>query len=136
MRRRLPWTPPRHGASPPAVAAERAPARDEPPSAPSAHASAPQSTPVDDASLGAPSDAGRFASPQALETALRRAAYVADDALSTAAFLALALGKPLLLEGAPGVGNQFRRITRTPVGIHCRHRGTAAGLDSSDDLAH
>src|ERR1700752_4414750 len=43
-------------------------------------------------------------SPQALEKALRAAYYLADDGLSTAAYLALALGKPLLLEGAPGVG--------------------------------
>ena len=39
-----------------------------------------------------------------LEEALRAAYYLADDELSTAAYLALALGKPLLLEGAPGVG--------------------------------
>ncbi|MFK7752129.1 MAG: AAA family ATPase, partial [Sedimentitalea sp.] len=32
------------------------------------------------------------------------AQYLADDALATAAYLALALGKPMLLEGAPGVG--------------------------------
>jgi MoxR-like ATPase len=43
-------------------------------------------------------------SPRELEEALRAAYYVADDELSTAAYLALALGKPLLLEGAPGVG--------------------------------
>jgi MoxR-like ATPase len=43
-------------------------------------------------------------SPQELEEALRAAYYLADDELSTAAYLALALGKPLLLEGAPGVG--------------------------------
>ena len=30
--------------------------------------------------------------------------YLADDGFATAAYLALALGKPLLLEGAPGVG--------------------------------
>jgi MoxR-like ATPase len=42
--------------------------------------------------------------PEALERALRAAFYVADEGLSTAAYLALALGKPLLLEGAPGVG--------------------------------
>jgi MoxR-like ATPase len=42
--------------------------------------------------------------PDALATALREAQYVADEGLATAAFLALALGKPLLLEGAPGVG--------------------------------
>jgi MoxR-like ATPase len=43
-------------------------------------------------------------SPQELEEALRAAYYLADEDLSTAAYLALALGKPLLLEGAPGVG--------------------------------
>ena len=42
--------------------------------------------------------------PEALERALRSALYLADDGLATAAYLALALGKPLLLEGAPGVG--------------------------------
>ena len=46
----------------------------------------------------------RFQSPAALESAMRSAAYIAGEGLSTAAFLALALGKPLLLEGAPGVG--------------------------------
>lgn len=43
-------------------------------------------------------------SPGALQDALVAAQYLADDGLSTAAYLALALGKPLLLEGAPGVG--------------------------------
>lgn len=42
--------------------------------------------------------------PEALARAMRDAQYVADEGLSTAAYLALALGKPLLLEGAPGVG--------------------------------
>jgi MoxR-like ATPase len=45
-----------------------------------------------------------ISSPGELEEALRAAYYLADDELSTAAYLALALGKPLLLEGAPGVG--------------------------------
>ena len=43
-------------------------------------------------------------SPDRLAAALRDAQYLADEGLSTAAYLALALGKPLLLEGAPGVG--------------------------------
>lgn len=43
-------------------------------------------------------------SPEALAGALGDAQYVADETLATAAYLALALGKPLLLEGAPGVG--------------------------------
>ncbi len=42
--------------------------------------------------------------PGALAAALRDAQYIADEGLATAAWLALALGKPLLLEGAPGVG--------------------------------
>ena len=43
-------------------------------------------------------------SPDALQRALIDAQYLADDALATASYLALALGKPMLLEGAPGVG--------------------------------
>lgn len=43
-------------------------------------------------------------SPTELQEALRGAQYLADDPLATAAYLALALGKPLLLEGMPGVG--------------------------------
>jgi MoxR-like ATPase len=43
-------------------------------------------------------------SPVALRDALTVAQYIADDGLATSAYLALALGKPLLLEGAPGVG--------------------------------
>jgi MoxR-like ATPase len=42
--------------------------------------------------------------PEALARALKDAFYLADPELATAAWLALALGKPLLLEGAPGVG--------------------------------
>lgn len=43
-------------------------------------------------------------SPSALRSALGGAQYIASDELATAGYLALALGKPLLLEGAPGVG--------------------------------
>lgn len=50
-----------------------------------------------------PSIAG-IDSPPRLAEVLRDAQYIADQGLSTAAYLALALGKPLLLEGAPGVG--------------------------------
>lgn len=45
-----------------------------------------------------------ISSPAELQQALTGAQYLADDGLATAAYLALALGKPLLLEGAPGVG--------------------------------
>ncbi len=43
-------------------------------------------------------------SPVALAQALDAAQYLADESLSTSVYLALAMGKPLLLEGAPGVG--------------------------------
>lgn len=43
-------------------------------------------------------------SPSALRSALNGAQYIASDELATAGYLALAMGKPLLLEGAPGVG--------------------------------
>lgn len=45
-----------------------------------------------------------FASIDALQAALAAQAYVSDRALATALFLALQLGRPLLLEGEPGVG--------------------------------
>ena len=45
-----------------------------------------------------------ISSPDELGSALRAAQYLAGDDLATSAYLALALGKPLLLEGAPGVG--------------------------------
>jgi MoxR-like ATPase len=45
-----------------------------------------------------------ISSPEALAAALQGAMYIADDGIATAGYLALALGKPLLLEGAPGVG--------------------------------
>ena len=45
-----------------------------------------------------------ISSPGELADALCDAQYLAGEGLATAAYLALALGKPLLLEGAPGVG--------------------------------
>lgn len=44
------------------------------------------------------------ASPEAVAERLAASRYLADESLATAIFLALRLGKPLLLEGAPGVG--------------------------------
>ena len=44
------------------------------------------------------------ASPEAIASQLASASYIADEGLATAIFLAIRLGKPLLLEGTPGVG--------------------------------
>lgn len=54
--------------------------------------------------VGHPSAERIAPSPEALAARLAEAAYLADDGLATAIFLAIRLGKPLLLEGAPGVG--------------------------------
>ncbi len=50
------------------------------------------------------SDASTFSSIDALQSALSAHSYVADRPLATAVYLALKLGKPLLLEGEAGVG--------------------------------
>ncbi len=105
MRRRLAWTPPAKSGrkSPAAPAGVSEPASDRGAEGRTVAGSAPAwgSEPAQ------PRPAPRFRrfdSPEALGVALRGAAYVAGEGLSTAAFLAISLGKPLLLEGAPGVG--------------------------------
>jgi MoxR-like ATPase len=45
-----------------------------------------------------------FTGPEAVQAELAAVAYFADDGLATAVYLSAALGKPLLLEGEPGVG--------------------------------
>ena len=46
----------------------------------------------------------QFASVDELRQALDGEAYIVDEGLATALFLAQRLGQPLLLEGEPGVG--------------------------------
>jgi MoxR-like ATPase len=46
----------------------------------------------------------RPASPAEVETRLAETGYLADDGLATVAWLALTMGRPLLLEGEPGTG--------------------------------
>jgi len=49
-------------------------------------------------------------SPEALEKALRAAYYLADDGIATAAYLALALGKP---QSTPRSGQLLAKAIRT-----------------------
>jgi MoxR-like ATPase len=71
----------------------------------------------------------------ALDAALADAGYFADETLVTALYLALELGKPLLLEGLPGVGktevaNTLARILkREPIRLQCYE-----GIDASKAL--
>lgn len=74
-------------------------------------------------------------SPHKLRDALNDAQYIANDELSTAGYLALALGKPLLLEGEPGVGKTEAAkaiasvLGRTVVRLQCFE-----GIDASAAL--
>lgn len=45
-----------------------------------------------------------FASPESIGAALRASGYLPDQGLAMAVHLAMRLGRPLLLEGSPGVG--------------------------------
>ncbi|HSO64822.1 MAG TPA: AAA family ATPase, partial [Ornithinibacter sp.] len=45
-----------------------------------------------------------FGSAHDLTSALGETGYLADDALATVTWLALRLGRPLLMEGEPGTG--------------------------------
>jgi MoxR-like ATPase len=51
-----------------------------------------------------PTPTSMFASPADALTRLSAEDYIADDALAMSVFLALRMGRPLFLEGAPGVG--------------------------------
>jgi len=61
---------------------------------------------------------------------LARAGYVADDAIATAVFLALKLGRPLLLEGEAGVGKtEIARALATALGRELIRLQCYEGLD-------
>lgn len=76
-----------------------------------------------------------FSTPSTLQNALVDAQYLADDTLATSAYLSLALGKPLLLEGAPGVGKTEAAkamagvLGRTVVRLQCYE-----GIDAASAL--
>ncbi|MCP5065009.1 MAG: AAA domain-containing protein, partial [bacterium] len=74
-------------------------------------------------------------SPEQLEAALRDAVYLADEGLSTAAYRALALGKPLLLEGAPGVGKtEAAKAISAVLGRNLIRLQCYEGIDSANAL--
>jgi MoxR-like ATPase len=61
--------------------------------------------------------------------------YFADEALLTALFLAMELGKPLLLEGAPGVGKtQIAKTLATVLKRECIRLQCYEGIDASKAL--
>jgi len=67
-----------------------------------------------------------------VEAALARQAYVADRALATVVFLALRLGKPLFLEGAPGTGKtEIAKALAAALGRRLIRLQCYEGLDSA-----
>ncbi len=76
-----------------------------------------------------------FAGPEAVQEELEAVAYFADDGLATAIFLSAALGKPLLLEGEPGVGKtEVARALAVATGRDLIRLQCYEGLDAAQAL--
>lgn len=76
-----------------------------------------------------------FPSPEALVAELHQRGYVADEGLATAIFLALRLGKPLLLEGAPGVGKtEAAKVIASAIGSQLVRLQCYEGIDAAHAL--
>ncbi|MDP9330686.1 MAG: MoxR family ATPase [Actinomycetota bacterium] len=70
-----------------------------------------------------------------LQEQLRGEAYLADRGLSTAIFLALSLGKPLLLEGEAGVGKtEVAKVLSSLLGRRLIRLQCYEGIDASQAL--
>jgi MoxR-like ATPase len=76
-----------------------------------------------------------FAGPEAVQDELAAVNYFADDGLATAVFLSAALGKPLLLEGEPGVGKtEVARALAVAAGRELVRLQCYEGLDAAQAL--
>src|SRR4051812_24519907 len=74
-------------------------------------------------------------SPEAVRQELATVRYFADEGLSTAVFLSMAMGKPLLLEGEPGVGKtEVARALAGATGRELIRLQCYEGLDASQAL--
>lgn len=70
-----------------------------------------------------------------LDAELAAAGYLADETLVTALYLALELGKPLLLEGVPGVGKtEVAKALAAILGRECLRLQCYEGIDSTKAL--
>ncbi|CAN5763465.1 MoxR family ATPase [soil metagenome] len=77
----------------------------------------------------------RPSSPAAMASALAEHAYLADRGLSTAMFLALSLGRPLLLEGEAGVGKtEMAKALAATLGVELIRLQCYEGIDAGQAL--
>jgi MoxR-like ATPase len=78
---------------------------------------------------------GAIASPEVLAARLERELYLTGEELSTAVFLALKLGKPLLLEGMPGVGKtEAAKALSSALGLNLIRLQCYEGIDAGHAL--
>ena len=78
---------------------------------------------------------GIAVSPEAVMSGLAALDYLADEGLATAIFLAIRLGKPLLLEGAPGVGKtQAAKAVAEAMGCDLVRLQCYEGIDAAHAL--
>jgi MoxR-like ATPase len=76
-----------------------------------------------------------FASPEAVEAALRAADYIPDPAIATTLFLADRLDKPILVEGPAGVGKtELAKATAAALGTELLRLQCYEGLDEARTL--
>jgi MoxR-like ATPase len=76
-----------------------------------------------------------FASVEEVEEALARERYLPDRGLATAIYLALTMGRPLLLEGEPGVGKtEVARTLARILGAELIRLQCYEGIDSGQAL--
>ncbi|MEO8184534.1 MAG: MoxR family ATPase [Deltaproteobacteria bacterium] len=79
---------------------------------------------------GAPQVGARFESSAETQRLLAERGYIADEALSISLFLASKLGRPLLLEGAPGVGKtELAKVVSQILGTELIRLQCFEGLD-------
>ena len=80
-------------------------------------------------------DPTRFDSPDDVAEALRGASYLPDEGLAVAVYLALAMNRPLLLEGEPGVGKtEVARTLATVLGAELVRLQCYEGIDAAQAL--
>ena len=80
--------------------------------------------------MGAAGEMEGLDSAQQLQRLLAARDYIADDALSVSLFLACKLGRPLLLEGAPGVGKtELAKVMSLVLGTDLIRLQCYEGLD-------